>query len=311
MNTSTSPALAGAGLVVLSAILWGTVGIASKLLFGMAEIAPLTVGFYRLAIAAPLLFVLARLLPGIPWSKLDRRSALLFLALGLTQAGYQGLYFVAVARLGVTQATLIALCSAPVLITILAALLLAERASLLSWIAVPVAAFGTLLLVGGPNLEIGQAGDGWGYAAAVGAALSYALFALASRRLARHYHPFQLVALGFGAGALILLPLAALQGFSLAIGPAAWGLILYMALVPTAVAYAVFLYALRFVTATASGILVLVEPLTAAILASLLFGEALGPWGLAGGGLLIAAVVLVSLPDRKPALAAEPGRVGS
>jgi drug/metabolite transporter (DMT)-like permease len=53
MNTSTSPALAGAGLVVLSAVLWGTVGIASKLLFGMAEIAPLTVGFYRLAIAAP------------------------------------------------------------------------------------------------------------------------------------------------------------------------------------------------------------------------------------------------------------------
>src|SRR5918994_5049415 len=109
MNTSTSPALAGAGLVVLSAVLWGTVGIASKLLFGMAEIAPLTVCFYRLAIAAPLLFVLARLLPGIPWAKLDRRSA--FLALGLTQAGYQGLYFVAVARLGVTQATLIALCS--------------------------------------------------------------------------------------------------------------------------------------------------------------------------------------------------------
>ncbi len=84
-----------------------------------------------------------------------------------------------------------------------------------------------------------------------------------------------------------------------------------MAVVPTAVAYAVFLYALRFVTATASGILVLVEPLTAAILASLLFGEALGPWGLAGGGLLITAVVLVSLPERKPALAAEPMRVGS
>jgi drug/metabolite transporter, DME family len=311
MNTSTSPALAGAGLVVLSAVLWGTVGIASKLLFGMADIAPLTAGFYRLAIAAPLLFVLARLLPGIPWARIDRRSALLFLALGVTQAGYQGLYFVAVARLGVTQATLIALCSAPVLITILAALLLAERASLLSWIAVPVAALGTLLLVGGPGLEIGGSGDPWGYAAAVGAALSYALFALASRRLAGHYHPFQLVALGFGAGALILLPFAFLQGLSLAIGPAAWGLILYMAVVPTAVAYAVFLYALRFVTATASGILVLVEPLTAAILASLLFGEALGPWGLMGGGLLIGAVVLVSLPDRKPALAAEPRQVGS
>lgn len=64
-------------------------------------------------------------------------------------------------------------------------------------------------------------------------------------------------------------------------GPAAWGLIVYMAVVPTAVTYAVFLFAMRFVTATASGILVMAEPLTATILASLVFGEILGLWGLA------------------------------
>lgn len=195
MNTNLSPALRGAGLVVTGAVLWGTVGVATKLLFGIAEVAPLKVGFYRLAIAASLLSVVARLLPQVAWASIDRRSALFFLSLGVTQAGYQGLYFVAVARLGVTPATLIALCSAPVLITVFAAILLAERVRVLSWAAGPISALGTVFLVGGPSLDKGPSGDFWGYAAAFGAALSYASFALASRRLARHYHPFQLVAL--------------------------------------------------------------------------------------------------------------------
>ncbi|MET0429211.1 MAG: EamA family transporter [Microvirga sp.] len=302
MSSLKSPRLslraAGAGLVLLAAILWGTVGVASKLLFRTADIAPLTVGFYRLAVAAPLLFVLARLLPRVPWVAIDRRNGLLFVALGLTQAGYQGLYFVAVARLGVIPATLVALCMAPVLITILAALVLGERARLLSWLAVPVAVAGALLLVGFFGGGLGASGDAWGYAAAAGAALSYATFALTSRVLAGAHHPFQIIALGFGAGALMLMPFAMAQGLSPTVPAAAWGVILYMAVVPTALAYAVFLLGMRFVTATASGVLVLAEPLTAAVLAFVLFGEALGSWQLAGGGLLIVAVALVSLPDR-------------
>jgi DME family drug/metabolite transporter len=256
------------------------------------------VGFYRLAVAAPLLFVLARLIPRIPWVGIDRRNALLFVVLGLTQAGYQGLYFVAVARLGVIPATLVALCMAPILITVLAALVLGERARVWSWIAVPVAVAGALFLVGGPGAGLERPGDAWGYGAAGGAALSYALFALTSRVLAGRHHPFQIIALGFGAGALMLLPFAALSGLAPAVPPGAWGLLLYMAVVPTALAYAVFLLGMRFVTATASGVLVLAEPLTAAILAFVLFGEALGAWQLAGGALLIVAVALVSMPDR-------------
>lgn len=302
MSSSLSQRLSlrasGAGLVLLAAVLWGTVGVASKLLFRTADVPPLTVGFYRLAVAAPLLFVLARMLPSVPWIALDRRNALLFVVLGLTQAGYQGLYFVAVARLGVIPATLVALCMAPVLITVLAAGVLGERARFLSWLAVPVAVAGALLLVGGPGAGLGSSGDAWGYAAAAGAALSYATFALTGRVLAGAHHPFQIIALGFGAGALMLMPFAAVQGLAPAIPPAAWGLVLYMAVVPTALAYAVFLLGMRYVTATASGVLVLAEPLTAAILAFVLFGEALGPWQLAGGGLLVVAVVLVSLPDR-------------
>ena len=289
----------GAGLVALSGVLWGTVGVASKLLFDVADVAPLTVGFYRLAIAVPLLFVLIQVLPGVAWRPVATGDAWLLVALGVTQAGYQGLYFFAVAELGVTRATLIALCSAPVLITVLAAWWLRERAGVVAWLAVPIAVAGTGLLVGGPTEGAGGLGSAAGYAAAAGAALCYAVFALASRQLASRYHPFQIIVLGFGLGALLLLPMAVANGLALAMGPLGWSIVAFMGVVPTALAYAVFFFGMRRTTATASGVLVLMEPLTAAVLAFLILGEALGPLGLVGAVLLCAAVMMVSRPRQR------------
>lgn len=42
-------------LVLAAAVLWGTVGIASRLLYGIEDVSPLVVGFFRLALAVPLL----------------------------------------------------------------------------------------------------------------------------------------------------------------------------------------------------------------------------------------------------------------
>jgi len=48
---------AGPALVALAAKLWGTAGIASKVLYGIVDVPPLVVGFFRLALAVPLLAV--------------------------------------------------------------------------------------------------------------------------------------------------------------------------------------------------------------------------------------------------------------
>lgn len=55
-----------------------------------------------------------------------------------------------------------------------------------------------------------------------------------------------------------------------------------------------FTFGMRQTSATTASIVALLEPLTAAGLAWLLFGERLGPLGLVGGALLLAAVTLLA-----------------
>jgi drug/metabolite transporter, DME family len=77
-----------------------------------------------------------------------------------------------------------------------------------------------------------------------------------------------------------------------------WLLVVYLGVVPSALAYAMYQRGLRHLPASTATILTLAEPLTAAVLAWALFAEALTPVGLAGGGLLLASIVLLS---RQPA----------
>lgn len=297
-GSSTTRWPAGLPLVALAALLWGTVGVASRFLFEISTLAPLTVGAWRLLLAAPLVGLLAARLPGAP---LDRRDLGLLLLLGLTQAGYQGLYFGAVARVGVTLATLLALCAAPVLVAVLARVMLREPLGPRTLAAVALSVVGVALLVGVPGpMRADAATVGLGLAMAGGAALSYAVFTLVSRALAGRHHPARIVALGFGAGAVVLAGIAGVAALGGG-GPlwpesgAGWGLVLYMGLIPTALAYVLFLWGMRRATAAGAAVVTMLEPLTAALLAWALFGERLGPWGLVGGGLLLGAVTVLAL----------------
>jgi DME family drug/metabolite transporter len=71
-------------------------------------------------------------------------------------------------------------------------------------------------------------------------------------------------------------------------------MVLYLGVVPSALAYAMYQRGLRHVPASTATILTLAEPLTAALLAWALFAERLTPVGLAGGALLLVSIVLLS-----------------
>jgi DME family drug/metabolite transporter len=132
-------------------------------------------------------------------------------------------------------------------------------------------------------------------ALALGSALGYALVALSGRAVAGRYHPLQINAIAFAAGAVALLPAAALTGLVVTYPPVGWALLLYLGLVPSALAYGLFLTGMRTTPATVASVLTLVEPLTATILAAALFGERLGPLGLLGGALLVGAILTLAL----------------
>jgi len=74
----------------------------------------------------------------------------------------------------------------------------------------------------------------------------------------------------------------------------AWPLLVYLGVGPTALAYILFTAGLRRVPATTAGVVSLLEPLTATTLGVIVFGESLGPAGMAGAALLLAALLLLT-----------------
>ena len=292
----------GLVLVCLAAVSWGTTGSVMALLAREGTPSPLLVGWARMAGAAPcLLIAIALVPPGTSargeWRPRDWAKAAL---LGAAMAAYPVCYFWAVPSTGVALTALLAICSAPLMIAAGAALTLKERPSPATLAALLLAVAGTVLILTGPRAD-GAAPPGFtartfsaGAFAALGAGLSYAVYAVTAKGLLRRAAPLPLAALTFTLAALLLTPVLALTPGAATQLAAGWPLLLYLGVVPTAVAYVAFGAGLRRVTVTTAGIATLLEPLTAATLGVFVFGERLGTVGWVGAALLLWALGLLA-----------------
>ena len=297
--------LLGLLLIAVAAASWGTTGATMTLLSREAAASPLLVGWSRLAVAAPCLVLAAVVSSRSAAPSAARRAwpALadlpLCAALGLALAAYQVCYFRAVTLVGVAAAALLAICSAPLLIAVLAALFLGERLTPIVRLSLGMAVAGTALLVVGPRgLDQVTGHFGLGALLALGAGVSYAVYAVAAKGLLARVTPIAVSAITFALAAVFLAPALAGEVAPTRALIAGWPLLLYLGLGPTAVAYTLFTAGLTRVPATAAGIVSLLEPLTATTLGLLVFGERLGAVGFTGALLLLAALALLTTARR-------------
>ena len=297
--------LLGLLLIAVAAASWGTTGATMTLLSRDAAASPLLVGWSRLAIAAPCLVLAAATVARRgarhptrrAWPSL--RDLPLCAALGLAMAAYQVCYFRAVTLVGVAAAALLAICSAPLLIAVLAAALLGERLTSLVRLSLGMAVAGTALLVVGPRgLDQVTGHFGLGALLALGAGVSYAVYAVAAKGLLARVTPLAVAAITFALAAVFLAPALLAEEAPARALAAGWPLFLYLGVGPTAVAYALFTAGLTRVPATAAGIVSLLEPLTATTLGLVVFGERLGAVGAAGALLLLLALALLTTARR-------------
>lgn len=287
----------GAVLVLVAACLWGTAGLAGAVIHERSGVSPLSIGFWRLAVAAvaTLPLLLRHRATGIAHVEGTR-----LLGVGVGLAAYQASFFAAVNLAGVSLATLIALGLAPVLITVGGRALLRETPERTTIVAVGTALIGLGLLVGAPSQQLGDAALA-GAGLAVGSALGYAGVTLASRQRRAEQSVVAFTAAAFWVGALVTLPLAALDGLTIPHDTLTLALLLYLGVGPTALAYVAFFAGLRTVTASTASILTLVEPAAATLLAAVALGERLGAWGAVGAVLLLGTTTtLARTPDASP-----------
>ncbi|BCS53252.1 DMT family transporter [Geobacter sp. SVR] len=283
----------GLACILLAGVLWGTVGITSKFLYGVAATTPLSVGFFRLALAVPVLLSACWLTQRGRMFAIPRHDLLLMLLTGMMTALYQLCYLAAVERTGVAVATLITLCTAPVMVAAFSMVITGERLSAPVLLALAGALAGTAVLVGFQESTGDVSRSMSGKFLALGSAFGYAVITLTTRRLSGRYHPIQPIAISFSIGALLLFFVALAKGIVLHYSPVGWGLLLYLGVIPTALAYVLFIAGIRHTTATVASVATLMEPLTSTILAWMVFGERFSALGYVGVVLLAGSLALL------------------
>jgi drug/metabolite transporter, DME family len=303
---SSPEALRGLALITLAAVSWGTTGAVTTVLVARAGATPLVIGAVRMVIGAALLVAAARLAGRVAGaSTADRWRCV---AAGVFNAGFQAAYFTSVTLTGIAITALIAICSAPLLIAALAAVLLGERPSARVVVSLALGVGGTTLLVVGPRAAGGASPHfAAGVAFALAAGLAYALYVVVAKAAVARMAPLRVAAWTFTTAAVVMAPALLHEGTvrQVALG---WPWLLYLGAVTTAGAYAAYTIGLRHVPAAAAGVAALLEPLTATLLGIALFGERLGPGGWLGALLLLAALALLALPVGATAVTAPRSR---
>lgn len=277
-----------------AATLWGTTGVSTQAIYDFSATNPLSVAFLRMGIGAAVLLVLCWFLLGRRMWQVKRRDALLMIFMGFMQAIFQFTYLAAIPNCGVTIATLIALCIAPVIVVFISTLFMRERVTWKILLALACAVGGTVLLTGTPAVTVNSTHLLTGVLLSLLCAGAYAAVILGGRALSSRYHPLQVNVASFGIGALLLFSCSLVTRLVFSYPARSWLLLVYLGVIPTALAYQLFQAGMRSTPATLTSILTLAEPLTAAILAWILFGERLTLLGIIGALLLLGTILLLA-----------------
>ena len=290
----------GFASVVVAASLWGTIGVATQAIFAVDSASPLFVNLARMAIATPVLALICWRMIGRRMFVVRRRDLSLMALSGALIALSQAAYYSALRLVGVSVATLLAVCVAPVIVTALSVALRYETFSAKTVVALVCAVVGSVLLVGRHGEAESSANNVvLGTLLSLVAAVTYAGTIVCGRFLASDSHPLQVMTVMFGVGTVTILLLGSTSGITALNTALGWMLVLYLGLVPTACAYTLFQVGLRSVPAIVASIVAMLEPLVAAILAWGFLGETLPTTGIVGAALLMLSILLLSTNEVK------------
>lgn len=240
------------------------------------ETGPLGIVMLRLVFSALLLLLIAR-------PRLRGHTAVAWrsvIGFGVVLAFMNGLFYLALERLPLGVTVTIEVLG-PLALSILTATGLAR------WLWAGLALAGVVALGAGGWDRL----DLLGVVFALGAAVSWALYILASARVGREFPRLDGLALAMAVGAVIVLPFGIWQAGSALLRVDILALGAAVALLSSTIPYALELVALRRLPASAFAILMSLGPATASVAGFLLLGQHLSWLEIAGIALVIAASI--------------------
>ena len=277
--------------LAVAALLAGAVAIAASPLFvKVSEAGPIATGFWRVALALPLLWA---------WSALESRehhaesfaaNRRLMIATGLLFAGDLAVWHWSIVLTTVANATLLANL-APIFVTLAIWLWYRRRPGGAFLAGMAVALAGLAALLGGDIQLSGKAlaGDCLG----VVTAMFYAGYQLAVTRLRARASTSSIMAWSGLVTACVLLPLALASGEQILPATATgWLMLIGLALISQAAGQSLIAWAMAHLPATFSSVGLLLQPVIAALFAWVLLGETLGGIAIAGGVAVLVGIAI-------------------
>lgn len=291
----------GAALVLLAAVLWGTLGVAFSLQGNMGT-PPLVIAFWRATLAC--LSLAAVLALSRPRSLHLHPRDLPFLSVCglLSVSALFALYPFAVQHSTVAVAAVL-LYTAPAWVVVMGALWLGEPLTSRRLLTVVLCFAGTALVAGVHQPEAWR-GSLPGLLAGLGSGLSYASYSLFARKAPTCYAPATMTVWTLGLGA-VFLAIPAVMDLRALLEP--WrslegvALLVYVGVFPTAGSLLLYTMGLRDLgDAGRASLLATLEPLVGAALGFALLGQALAPAQVAGGALVLAGVLTLQVQTPRP-----------
>ena len=282
--------------IAILALFVGAVTIAfAPILVRLSEVGPSATGFHRFLLAIPLYWAMAATLPRATVAEGSERPTsvrdfVLISMAGVYLAADVAVWHYSIQMTTVANSTLLANV-APVFVVLAGWILFGTRVTGTYMIGLAAAMTGVFIL-SRASLSLSKEhfiGDLLGILTAV----FYAAYQMSVERLRKRFSTVTIMKYAIPASALIMLPVTLASGDDLLpVTLAGWGFLIALAAGPQVFGQGLIAWALAHLPVAFASVSLLVQPVTAALVAWALFGEQIGAQQAVGGVIVLAGIML-------------------
>ncbi|MDC6489680.1 DMT family transporter [Pseudomonas syringae] len=294
MDTFRTRRLKGVGAALLAALCWGSSTVMSK--GALEEFSPVVL--LNVQLVSSLVFLWGVIIV----FRIDKKSSTdirKVAYLGLLEPGIAyflgliGLTWIAAGTASLIQAT------EALMIAFLCAFLFKERLSIQFLLLSGAALFGLVIVLGDGGFSVGSM-EPLGQLLVFGGTLSAAIYVVLSSKVSGSINPLVMVAYQQVAAMVLALGALLLSGVLGEIklphtDAMQWTLAIVSGVIQYAVAFALYFYATRFISASSAGAFLCMVPVFGVAGGCVFLGESISPFQLCGGALTLVAISIMSI----------------
>jgi len=297
MHPAPHHKLRGYAALAAAASIWGGMYVVSK--YALDFVPPFTLLWLRYVTGLCVLYPMAARLQKGPLARNAHRAFLLIGFVGYVVS--VGLQFIGT-RLSSAHNGAIITSASPAFILLFAWLMLRERLKPRKLFSVLLATVGVIIVVGWDSGTHDGGRALLGNLALIGAAVTWALLSVLARKYSASLSPLVITTGAVFWAVIMTTPIMIVEWRFMPVhglnNPLLWGAVLYLGVVATAGAFYFWNKGLSLVEAGTGSVFFFLQPVVGAVLGWLILDEHLTSSFFVGGGVILLAVLIASLPSR-------------